>query len=399
MVNVEEIRRLAECGSKMKVLYVEDEKVLREATRRLLFRFFKVVDTAENGEEGLIQYETGEYDIIISDICMPVLNGVDMVKKIKAKNEKQAVIVVSAHDDSHYLIDLINIGIDSFLLKPIKEQYLMSVLYKISSEIMYKQEVEKRKKVEQLLLQKSRIIAMGELITSIAHNWRQPLNQVGLIIQDLEEAYKFDELDENYLSESVSSTLSIISSMSSTITQFSNYFQPESTMMEFDIGQSLKKTLELFCKSLEHLNIECILNIHDDIKIIGYELEINQVFLHILNNAKDAIVEKQMSGFDPKDKKGIICEDVYKFEDMCIVLITDNGGNISEEILGRIFDPYFTTKEQGKGIGMGLYVSKIIIEEHMGGLLYAENIGNGVMFTIELPLALKKIQKEQMPLS
>lgn len=117
------------------------------------------------------------------------------------------------------------------------------------------------------------------------------------------------------------------------------------------------------------------------------------MILNLVNNAKDAILERIDNGLMPKDEKGMIWFDFYNEDGKVIIKISDNGGGIPEEIKDRIFDPYFTTKEEGKGTGIGLYMSKMIIENHMGGRIYVENIKDGAMFTIELPVTPPPPQK------
>lgn len=150
-------RELKEAAQGVSVLYVEDESELRENTIRLLSNFFNSIDYAENGQEGLEKYKKGSYDLVITDINMPLMNGVKMVKEIKALNNKQLISVISAHDEANYLLELINLGVDSFVLKPVDVELLLTMLDKLVKLIKYAQrEEEYKKNPEETVKQRTR---------------------------------------------------------------------------------------------------------------------------------------------------------------------------------------------------------------------------------------------------
>jgi len=268
-----------------------------------------------------------------------------------------------------------------------------------SLEDRVQKETELRLQKEQLLIHQSRFVAMGEMIGNIAHQWRQPLNAVGLIMQNFEDAYKFGELNAEYLTQNVQKGMNIIMFMSKTIDDFRNFFKPEKEKKRFDIKKALADVFSILSAQLKANDISYSIICHEHNKIFenfvdvipcaeftieGYENEIKQVFLNILNNAKDAILEAgQRKAFD-NDKKGRIVCDFKRDGDKVIIAITDNAGGISNEIKDRIFEPYFTTKEEGKGTGLGLYMSKLIIENNMGGKFTVRNTDDGAEFRIEL---------------
>ncbi len=128
------IEKLISVSKGVSLLYVEDDRILQQETAQLLKNFFEKIDLAQNGEEGLELFELGKYEIIITDINMPKVNGVEMVKAIRRKDRHQMIIVISAHDEPHYLIDLINAGVQHFLSKPIDLTRLISVLYEFCVE-------------------------------------------------------------------------------------------------------------------------------------------------------------------------------------------------------------------------------------------------------------------------
>ena len=233
------------------------------------------------------------------------------------------------------------------------------------------EQISQIRKKDELLQQQSKLAAMGEMIGAIAHQWRQPLNALGLIIQDIAEAYEFNELNKEYIQDTVKKSMQQINFMSKTIDDFRNFFRIDKQKELFDVKKAIKETINIMQAQLKHHNINVDVN-GEDFKIEGFANEFKQVVLNIINNAKDAIIEKGI-------KEGKIKIILYKQK----VIIADNAGGIPEGIIDRIFEPYFTTKEQGKGTGMGLYMSKMIIENNMQGILSVKNINGGAKFVID----------------
>lgn len=268
----------------------------------------------------------------------------------------------------------------------------------VTLERRVEEEVRKNLDKDRMLAHQARLAAMGEMIGAIAHQWRQPLNALGLIIQDIPDARKFGELTDEYLATSVEKGMKQIQFMSRTIDDFRSFFRPDKEKKAFDIKIAIAEVLSMFSAQLKTNDISYRLKCHEHNKtfedftevqmcgeftIEGYENEIRQVFLNLIGNAKDAIVESRLNGKMPADTKGHIAFDFERAGDKAIIRITDNGGGIPEDIISRIFEPYYTTKEQGKGTGIGLYMSKMIIENNMDGKLSAKNIPGGMEFRIE----------------
>jgi signal transduction histidine kinase len=219
---------------------------------------------------------------------------------------------------------------------------------------------------------------MGEMIGNIAHQWRQPLSAVAAIVQDIEDAYEYDELDEKYLQNSVEKTMKQLSYMSRTIDDFRNFFKPNKGKKQFSIQQTLEDTINFVEKSFSYHNIKIQFEVKQDSTVQGFPNEYSQTVLNILNNSKDAIVENKI----PAGQVKIVADVTDKGQS--IVKISDNGCGIPDKVMEKIFDPYFSTKDQGKGTGIGLYMAKMIIEENMGGKIRATNQENGACFTITL---------------
>ncbi len=235
-------------------------------------------------------------------------------------------------------------------------------------------EIEKRIRQEQLLIQQSKMAAMGEMIGAIAHQWQQPLNGLALMIQDIEEAYKSDDINEIYIKSSVSDSMKQIDFMSNTINQFRNFFRPNKKKITFDVLDAIKDAIFIISSQLKNNRIKLSLS-EDSFKIEGFANEFKQVILNIISNSKDAIISNQKSIKEIDIK-------IYKTDNLSVIKIRDYGGGISIDKIDKIFEPYFTTKGIN-GTGIGLYISKIIIEDSMGGELSFYNTNDGVEFKIE----------------
>lgn len=247
------------------------------------------------------------------------------------------------------------------------------------------EEIDARRKSELMLQQKAKMAAMGEMLGAVAHQWRQPLNGVGLIIQDLAALYKTGEMDEAYFESGVQSAMELLYHMSNTITDFRNFFKPSRGKEHFCVIRALRETLSLVEPQLKAHFIEVRhQSAEESLEVQGYPNEFKHVLLNIILNAKDAILEAVGQGKLPDSEHGEIHAQVFRSGEKAIVVIRDNAGGIPEALQDRIFEPYFTTKDQGKGTGLGLYIAKTIIENNMGGRLSVCNVPHGASFRIEV---------------
>ena len=215
------------------------------------------------------------------------------------------------------------------------------------------------------------------MIGNIAHQWRQPLNAVGLLVQDIALCYEYGNFSKDYLDSSTNKIMKLVRHMSQTIDDFRNFFTPEKEKVQFDLGKTVAKTLTLVEGSLSNKGISIHTSVQDAPILTGYPNEFSQVLLNILNNAIDAFSGRTIE--NPFVSIRICTEN-----GRAVVTIADNAGGIPEDIIGRIFEPYFTTKEQGKGTGIGLYMSKNIVEKTMNGSLTVRNTPLGAEFRIEV---------------
>jgi signal transduction histidine kinase len=253
-----------------------------------------------------------------------------------------------------------------------------------SLEIKVQEEVAKNRAKDHIVIQHSRLAAMGEMIGNIAHQWRQPINALGLVLANIGDAHAHQELTQEYLDEEIDIGTRLIDKMSTTIDDFRNFFKPNKEKKAFSLKAVLENSLSILSASLKNNNIAVAVEIAEDVLAYGYPNEFSQALLNLVNNAKDAIVAKHRHD-------GLIRLRVSYQGNQGVITVSDNGGGIPEQILPKIFDPYFTTKESGTGIG--LYMSKMIIENNMNGKITVRNSGDGAEFTVSCPLAAESASK------
>jgi hypothetical protein len=237
-------------------------------------------------------------------------------------------------------------------------------------------EIEMRR-MEKLLLSQNRQAAMGEMIGCIAHQWRQPLNVLGMSIQRLPLYYEMGRFDKEFLDKSVHDAMQIIKHMSQTIDDFKNFFATDKVKVLFEIAQAVNATATLVQGSLKSKNIALEIIMRDPLSISGYPNEYAQALLNIVLNAQDALQERKV-------EKPRITMSSFTENDKAVVIISDNAGGVPEELMDRIFEPFFTTKGPDKGTGIGLFMAKTIIEKNMGGRLTVRNFNGGAEFRIEV---------------
>lgn len=252
-----------------------------------------------------------------------------------------------------------------------QKRLLKSELDRSESEIEYQ---------KAMLFQQSKLAAMGEMIDNIAHQWRQPLNTLGVIVQDSQYAYRSGKLNQHYLQSMTTDSMEQIEFMSQTIEDFRNFVKPDQKNTPFDLNESVEQSIQLLSGMLDAHHIAIRVEYFEkELEVYGSTGEFKQVIINLLNNARDALIEK--NPHNPTILIRIFGDDTYG-----AVTIQDNGGGIAPEVIERIFEPYFTTKEEGKGSGIGLYMSYAIIRTKMGGMIEVSNVENGTLFTVTLPL-------------
>jgi len=240
---------------------------------------------------------------------------------------------------------------------------------------------------EKLLQEQTRLAQMGEMISMIAHQWRQPLGAISSALMSINiklESGKFDltkdlEREEyfNFMKKKHTNIENYVEVLSNTIDDFRNFFKPDKSKEFVSLTTPITRALDIVQSSIQSKNIKLNIEFLNTDIVSIYQNEMMQVILNILKNSEDNFLEKKIQ--DP-----IINIITYKEDNSSLIAISDNGGGIPSHIVEKIFDPYFSTKDEKNGTGLGLYMSKIIVQEHNNGTLSVQNIKQGVRFLIEL---------------
>ena len=258
------------------------------------------------------------------------------------------------------------------------ERKLEVLTYDLEERI--KKEIEKNKEKTAQLIQQSRFAQMGEMISMIAHQWRQPLTAItattnNLLLKNILNK----EVPKEILEEELNLITEYTQHLSFTIDDFRNFFKSDNEKVDSKIEDIIEKAINIIKTSFEAKDINLITNYKFNENISMYTTEIQQVILILLKNAEDALVDNEI-----KNKTIEII--TYKENDFAIIEIQDNAGGIASDIIYKIFDPYFSTKKAKEGTGIGLYMSKMIINDHCKGEITASNNQDGAIFKIKLPL-------------
>jgi C4-dicarboxylate-specific signal transduction histidine kinase len=240
-----------------------------------------------------------------------------------------------------------------------------------------REETAREREKEQLLIQQSRLATMGEMSGNLAHQWRQPLNTVSLLVQDISECYYYGNFTEKYLSAAIDKIVDAIQNMSRSIDDFRHFIKPDRTMTQFLVNEAVKNVLSFLEASLKYNEIAVETEMEPELNIKCYKNEYCQALLNIISHAKEILIERQTL-------KPRIYINGWREHDRTVVTITDNSGGISEEIIDRIYDPFLSTGNTKPGNGIRLYISGVIIRKNPRGKLTARNTGNGAEFMIEV---------------
>jgi len=330
-------------------------------------------------------YELTKYskdEILNQDVFKLVYpDDLDMVKKhIKSETTEQYDVRIMKKDKSFFYAlikgkDIIFNGENMRIAtaiditeRKIQEQKIEDINRNLKQKI--KDALIQNTQQLRLLQQQSKLASMGEMIGAIAHQWRQPLNALNINIQNLDDDFKDGLIDKNFLDDFINKNSKIINFMSKTIDDFRNFYRVDKVKKDFYPKKAIRDVLSIQAVQIRKHNIKISLS-GDDKLIKGYESEFKQVILNLINNAKDALIENNIK--NPKINIEILGNRL---------LIKDNAGGIPANVLNRMFEPYFTTKDQGKGTGLGLYMSKMIIEDNMHGKLSAWNERGWTVFEI-----------------
>lgn len=304
-------------------------------------------------------------------VSRPVTKLAEASRKL-AEGQFDAALPRESHDEVGQLVHSF-----STMREEIRRNQADLLQLNATLEQRVQEELTKNREKDLLLIQQSRLAAMGEMVHNIAHQWRQPLNALALVIRNIKDDYDFGELGEEALNHAVNNAQNLLNKMSSTIDDFRDFFRPDQEMKLFDLAHAVQEAATIMEAAYRNNQITLELNLQENLVADGFPSQYSQAVLNILANAKEVIQSRNISS-------GKVTARLTEVEGWGVLTVDDNAGGIPQDILPKIFDPYFTTKEQGSGIG--LYMSKMIIEKNMNGRVAAVNAEEGARLTISVPL-------------
>lgn len=367
----------------------------REFTENGFVLYCERVDTPEALLNALA---AKTWDVVISAFVMPHFSGLDVVRILSESGIDIPCIVVSGTTDVETAVAAMRAGASDYIRKGNLALLAPAVRREMAdAEVRRKrrqadEKLEQRHKTlevrvnemvadlrqkDQTLIRQNRLAAMGEMVSHIAHQWRQPLNNIALIIQNLKIQFNSGMLTREEMDSDIYEAMEILLHMSQTIDDFRNFFGEEKEKQEFFISKAVKRAMALVAPTLNNNNIRVEIETAADAVVNGFQNEYAQVLLNIVSNSREAAIERNIS--HPRIIIRIAREDEHS-----VLYIRDNCGGIADDVISRIFDPYFTTRGPDKGTGIGLYMSKVIIEQNMAGHLSARNVAGGVEFRIDV---------------
>lgn len=343
------------------ILYVEDEKESVELIQTLLKTKIKTIFVAYDGVEGLELYKKHLPDIVISDIQMPNMNGIEMAKEIKKLNPKQNIIFITAFNENNLLLEAINLGIDKYIIKPILSlESLLNPIDTICKVLSY----DTKLKIEE------RIEAMELILKTISHHWRQPLNLLSLessaMLFNLETDNTSKEKLTKELTEIVHTTQALSLMIDDFITMFSSSISTHTK--RFSLIETVENAIEILENEIISNNIT-IINHTKEIFMNQNQILFEQIILNLLTNSIEAIIENQ----EDIEKRYILIETKKGENKDFIFTILDSGKGIDELIKDKIFEPYFSRKKVHSGSGMGLFITNKILKNQFNTELSTQN--------------------------
>ena len=393
------------------VLVVDDEAVNLHTVSEMLHGTYDLF-VAPSGRKALEVVAASTPDIILLDIMMPDIDGFEVARRLNEDPETAhiPVIFVTSDTSSKTIIEALRLGGADFIVKPFTEEELQNrvgrvcrllmlerqqeaakkllieqqkELQKLNAELQERValEVERNREKDRMLYNQAKSAQMGEMLNMIAHQWRQPLNAISASAISIAMKQEIDTVTEKDLLDHANFVQELTQKMSKTVNDFMNFFKPAQEKATFLFSSLLESITSILGAQLQNRGIELVVHAEENYTIDSYDKELSHILINLIANARDAYHDHPSN--NQKIEVGL-----HQDGEHTIIDVIDHAGGIPEEIIDKIFDPYFTTKEQGKGTGIGLYMSRRMVHEILGGTLEVCNYEDGAKFSIVLPLSM-----------
>ncbi len=378
--------------SEFNLLYVEDEEVISKAIVAALSEFFNEIFLKENGEEGLEFYKnnSNKIDLVITDINMPIMDGLEMAEKIKLLNPNIPIIITTAYGDNKFLRKAIEIGIDSYVMKPLDIRELLPSIKKVLSPKVLEKKLEiQEKENQERLLKSAKYMAIGQLAAGLTHEINTPLTYIkgsveiiDILMDDLEDEKMKKLLKDEFsrIDSGVNRLINIVESMKEVVGNSSEEFLSinifETVVIACIMAYNRSKHISNIKINGEQFTMKMDKNKYT-YKAKVQKQRIEQVWIIMINNALDELIK--IKNFDDRELNIHIKDE----KENIVIEFEDNGGGIDEQIMKNIFEPFKSTKDSS-GLGIGLSIAKKIVDEQSGEISIF-NDTKGARFKITLP--------------
>jgi len=365
------------------ILIVDDEKINIDYIVKSFDSKFKAKITTDSKLVFKI-LEKNKIDLILLDIQMPGINGFEIAKKLKEDERYSNIpfIFLTSQSETDSLVQGFELGAIDYITKPFNLAELKARINTHVNNFILQQRVKEQQK--EILIQ-SKFAAIGEMTSMLAHQWRQPLNIISLIAQEItfDREMKILSDDEYYRKKEL--LLNTLSDLSKTIETFVKYYKNNEAPKDVNVLVSLEQVINLFNEIFEENNIKIKVECQDELNEFTFKSltkDIKQIFINIIQNSIEAIIKEKNNS--DNEKEYFINVKLTLIEDFINIEIKDNAGGIDTKIIDTVFEPYVSTKENLNGPGLGLYSVKMMIENHLNGSINAKNTSDGVVFTIKI---------------
>jgi len=387
--------------SNRKILTIDDSIFITKQIKTVLEPRNYIVYLAKTANDGFEILKKEDIDLIVLDLELPDIHGLDVLEKIRRNVSyfNIPIIVLSGHLSHDIIRKILKSGGNDFIKKPfVVEEFILKVDLLVENAQKEKSILEKAKKINEInsileervskaikelrekdimMFHQSRLAQMGEMLSMIAHQWRQPLNAIASANTTFKLQTMMDKIDKDNIMKLTNNIEQYIKHLSGTIDDFREFFKPKKQMQKTSLNELVNSSLMIIKQSLDDKSIKLIVELNSQNGFVSYANELKQVILNLIKNAEDVLIERKV------DNPTIIIK-TYEENGEYILEISDNAGGIPEEIKSKIFDPYFSTKSQKDGTGLGLYMSRIIVKDHCKGKIEVKNHNGGALFKITL---------------
>ena len=365
---------------KPKILIVDDAPQNIQVAIEILKNDY-TISVATNGQKALEIVKDGlNPDLILLDIIMPQMDGFELCEILKS-NPLYAnipIVFLTILENEKDMVKGLELGAVDYITKPFEPKVLQArVNTHVKLKIYHDQLIANLKEKDEMLIKQNKLATLGSMFENITHQWKQPLSAISISNANIRFDLEYGEIDKEKLTQILDMMDSTTEYLVQTIDDFRDFLSDDIQKKYFDIKGAVESTLHIMTSKIKKNMIEVVFEV-ESYELFTYKNDLIQVLINILNNAIDVLETQETN-------RMIVIQTRLEKKNFYLS-ICDNGGGISEENLPKIFNRYFTTKEKKKGSGLGLHMSKVIMEEHIGGSIVAFNKKDGACFELGIEI-------------